>query len=216
MTLLASSVLTDFVLPLGIALGIGAALGLERELAHKPAGLRTQALITFGTTLFIIAVQSMRPEEIGRVAANVLTGLGFLGGGVILRERGNVRGLTTAALIWVNGALGIAIGMHQYILGAIGALAALLTLRVLSAVERRMDKKCRVFQYEIIAGESEDLMRAVHEELSRSHFQDGPVILNRQHGRTLLRFGFCNPPSRHQRFAEALRRIPEIVELKIE
>ncbi len=100
----ASSVLTDFALPLGIALGIGAALGLERELAHKPAGLRTQALITFGTTLFIIAVQSMRPEEVGRVAANVLTGLGFLGGGVILRERGNVRGLTTAALIWVNGA----------------------------------------------------------------------------------------------------------------
>jgi hypothetical protein len=77
-------------------------------------------------------------------------------------------------------------------------------------------EKCRVFQYEVIAGESEDLMRAVHDELSRCHFQNGPVVLSRQSGRTLLRFGFCNPPSRHQRFAEALRRIPEIVELKIE
>jgi putative Mg2+ transporter-C (MgtC) family protein len=204
----------DFLLPLGIALTIGATLGLERELAHKPAGLRTQALITFGTTLFIIAVQSMRLEEIGRVAANVLTGLGFLGGGVILRERGNVRGLTTAALIWVNGALGIAVGMHKYMLAIIGALAALLTLRVLSVVERRMGKKCRVFQYEVIAEESE--MRAVYEELSRSHFQDGPVMLNRQNEKTLLRFALCNPPSRHQRFAETLRRIPEVVELKIE
>lgn len=216
MVFAASSILIDVALPLGIALAIGAALGLERELAHKPAGLRTQALITFGTTLFIIAVQSMRLEEVGRVAANVLTGLGFLGGGVILRDRGNVRGLTTAALIWVNGALGIAVGMHRYVLAIMGALAVLLTLRVLSAAERRMASKCRVFQYELIAEESEDLMRAVHEELSRSHFQDGPVTLVRQNGRLLLRFSFCNPPSRHQRFAETLRRIPELVELKME
>jgi putative Mg2+ transporter-C (MgtC) family protein len=62
----ASSALTDFVLPVGIALGIGAALGLERELAHKPAGLRTQALITLGSTLFIVAVQSIRPGDARR------------------------------------------------------------------------------------------------------------------------------------------------------
>ncbi len=208
--------LTEVLLPLGFALVIGIALGLERELAHKPAGLRTQALITFGTTVFIIAARSMGVEADGRVAANVLTGLGFLGAGVILRDRGNIRGLTTAALIWVNGALGIAVGLQQYILALCGAAIALLTLRTLSTVEQRMGKKCRTLHYEIVAEETEKLTQAVHEELSNSHFQDGQVVLIRQNGKISVRFAFCNPPSRHQRFAEKLRQMPELVELTME
>ncbi len=212
----AGNEMSEVLLPLGFALVIGIALGLERELAHKPAGLRTQALITFGTTVFIIAARSIGVEAGGRVAANVLTGLGFLGGGAILRDRGNVRGLTTAALIWVNGALGIAVGLGEYVLAVSGAAITLLTLRALSAVEQKMDKKCRIFHYEIVAEETDELTRAVHEELSNSHFQDGQVVMIRQSGTVSIRFAFCNPPSRHQQFAERLRQMPELVELRME
>ena len=89
----------EYLPALAVAAAIGLALGLERETAHKPAGLRTQLLVTFGTALFVLAGRTLGEDGGSRVAANVLTGLGFLGGGVILHQRGAVRGLTTAALI---------------------------------------------------------------------------------------------------------------------
>jgi putative Mg2+ transporter-C (MgtC) family protein len=142
--------------------------------------------------------------------------LGFLGAGVIFRDRGNVRGLTTAALIWVTGALGLTAALQNYALAAGGAFTALLALRILGVVETSMATKCRVFQYQVTAQENEGLVRVVHAALGHSHFQEGPLSFGRQDGKILMRFAFCNSPSEHHQFAEALRKMPDVVDLRIE
>jgi len=95
-----------------LAAGLGAALGLEREYRQKPAGLRTNILIALGSALFTI-VSSLIGHEPGntdRISAQIVTGIGFLGGGAILRSGTTIHGMTTAATIWVNAAIGMAAG----------------------------------------------------------------------------------------------------------
>src|SRR5947199_2963780 len=103
---------TDFMLRLLLAAGLGAAIGLEREYRQKPAGLRTNILIALGSALFTtvsIAIASAGGTP-DRIAAQIVTGVGFLGGGAILRSGKSVHGMTTAATIWVNAAVGLACG----------------------------------------------------------------------------------------------------------
>ena len=204
------------LIPLAVASAIGLVLGLEREMSHKPAGLRTQVLVTVGTALFVLAGKSLGTDGVGKIAANVVTGLGFLGAGVILRERGTVRGLTTAALIWVNGALGLAAALENYFSAAAGTVVVLLALRTLGAVEQRMATKCSVHQYQVTARENEELVRAVHDALSRGHFREGPLSFDRQAGGFLMRFAFCDSHSHHQQFAETLRKMPDVLDLKVQ
>ncbi|MFN8544512.1 MAG: MgtC/SapB family protein [Candidatus Binatia bacterium] len=204
------------LIPLAVASAIGLVLGLERELSHKLAGLRTQVLVTVGTALFFLAGKSLGTDGAGKIAANVVTGLGFLGAGVIVRERGTVRGLTTAALIWVNGALGLAAALENYFLAAAGTVVVLLALRTLGAVEQRMATKCSVHQYQVTARENEELVGAVHDALSRGHTQEGPLSFDRQDGRFLMRFAFCNSHSEHQQFAERLRKMSDVLDLKVQ
>src|SRR6187549_140424 len=120
---------TEALLRLALAAALGGAVGLEREFRHKPAGLRTNMLIALGAALF-----SILSIELGagagspdRVAAQVVTGIGFLGAGAILRSGENIHGLTTAATIWVNAAIGMAAGLGLYV---IATGAASLTLIV--------------------------------------------------------------------------------------
>jgi len=134
--------LIDIFLRLALAAGLGGAIGLEREFRHKPAGLRTNMLIALGSALF-----SILSVELGgaagspdRVAAQIVTGIGFLGAGAILRSGENVHGLTTAATIWVNAAIGMAAGAGHFVLAISGTCTALLVLTVLKHVEIRMDR----------------------------------------------------------------------------
>src|SRR5262249_36550183 len=106
---------SDAMLRLLLAAGLGAALGVEREYRQKPAGLRTNILIALGSSLFtIIALNFGRSGgSPDRIVAQVVTGIGFVGGGAILRSRTSVHGMTTAATIWVNAAIGIAAGTGE-------------------------------------------------------------------------------------------------------
>src|SRR5437763_12555929 len=105
----------DLVWRLLLAAVLGAAIGVEREYRQKPAGLRTNILIAIGSCLFTIVSLSLTagaPDR-SRVAGQIVTGIGFLGGGAIMRNRDTVHGMTTAATIWVNAAIGIAAGAGQ-------------------------------------------------------------------------------------------------------
>ena len=106
----------ELLLQLLLATLLGGAIGLERELSGKPAGLRTNILICVGSTLFtVLSVKlSAGVGDPGRVAAQVLTGVGFIGAGTILHTRGSVTGLTSAATIWVVAAIGMALGAGAY------------------------------------------------------------------------------------------------------
>lgn len=129
-----------------IALLIGSIIGLERELRNKPAGLRTHMLVSFGCALFTLMplqVSTLEPSTDGmsRVIQGIATGVGFLGAGEIVRQSSQpsqelqIRGLTSAAAIWVSAALGVAAGCGLWQLGLIGAALTLLVLKVVKKLE---------------------------------------------------------------------------------
>ncbi len=122
-------ILTENILKLGIAVLVGGVIGLEREVQYKAAGFRTIILITLGSTLFTLFSLAIGPDiSPSRIAANIVTGIGFLGAGTILREGGRIGGLTTAATIWLAAALGMGIGAGQieFVLAATGVTLVVL------------------------------------------------------------------------------------------
>jgi putative Mg2+ transporter-C (MgtC) family protein len=116
----------------------GAVIGLERELKHKPAGLRTNVLICLGAAIFTIISGRMAggQDSITRIAAQIVTGVGFLGAGAVIQDRGGVHGLTTAATIWLVASIGMACGARLYFLALISTVLAIGVLLGLAQVDR--------------------------------------------------------------------------------
>src|ERR671912_933748 len=118
---------------------LGALLGFERELRQKSAGLRTNILIAIGSALFTLMSYEMASEaaggDPGRIAAQIVTGIGFLGAGAIMRTHAGVQGLTTAATVWVNAAVGVAAGGGEYHLAFLATAVTVAVLLVLEPLE---------------------------------------------------------------------------------
>jgi putative Mg2+ transporter-C (MgtC) family protein len=124
---------------------IGAIIGLERETHRQPAGLRTHILICLGASLIMLlsiyipqTFQNFQNGDPGRIAAQVVSGIGFLGAGAIMKYGVNVKGLTTAASIWVIAALGLAIGAGMYIAAIIGTVILLISLVAMDIIEKKL------------------------------------------------------------------------------
>lgn len=134
------SVLADEIIKIGLSLLVGSLLGLEREYRNKPAGFRTIALICVGATLFTILSHRLGNEgNSDRVAANIITGIGFIGAGVIFKGGSRVFGLTTAATIWVAAGIGMAIGAGEYILSFIVLVVVLTVLSLFEYFQNSLD-----------------------------------------------------------------------------
>jgi putative Mg2+ transporter-C (MgtC) family protein len=134
-----------------LAVVCGAAVGLERQLKHKPAGLRTNVLICLGAAVFTVISRQMADgqDSITRIAAQIVTGVGFLGAGAVIQDRGGVHGLTTAATIWLVASIGMACGAKQYYLAIITTVLAIAVLLGLAQVDKylkanRPDEKRRL------------------------------------------------------------------------
>ena len=144
----------DDLLKFSLALLVGALIGLERELRDKSAGLRTLMIICGGSALFTILSLKMVSGDQSRIAANIVTGVGFIGAGVILREGGHIKGLTTASMIWLVAALGMGIGSGQMALSISAALIIFLLLWLVPFFERRVEciHVTRVYTIKSMAG----------------------------------------------------------------
>ena len=116
-----------------LAAGLGAFVGLERELRGYPAGVRTMALVALGSALFTEISQTFGSED--RIAAGIVTGVGFLGAGVIFREGYTVKGITTAATIWSAAAIGMSVGRELYLVAIPGAVLIFLLLEARPVVQ---------------------------------------------------------------------------------
>jgi putative Mg2+ transporter-C (MgtC) family protein len=129
-------------LRLGLACALAMLIGLEREKPHRAAGLRTHMLVGLGAALFVIAAlaQGVNPDASSRVIQGVIQGIGFLGAGTIfvLSDRMEVRGLTTAASIWVTAGIGIACGLGEFWVACIGTALAWFALRPMKVIEERV------------------------------------------------------------------------------
>src|SRR5207245_2291658 len=132
----------DLMLRLLLAAGLGAAIGVERELRQKAAGLRTNMLIAVGSALFtVVSIELARAGGTpDRIAAQIVSGIGFLGAGSILRSGKSVHGMTTAATIWVNSAVGMAAGAGLYGLATAATIITLVVLAALPFVEQYLDR----------------------------------------------------------------------------
>ena len=132
----------DIVLRLGSAILIGVAIGLNRDLHHKPTGMRTLGLVALGSTLAVLAVAG-DPAAVSRVIQGIITGIGFLGAGVILHRPtgGKVHGLTTAASIWVTAALGVLCGIAAWPILVVGVSLVLLLLVFGGPIEKWCHKR---------------------------------------------------------------------------
>ncbi|NHM26250.1 MgtC/SapB family protein [Desulfofundulus sp. TPOSR] len=132
--------LQEMIARLLLAFLVGFFIGLEREIRHKPAGVRTHALVCLGSALFtlissygfmsLLGTTPYQPGDPARIAAQIVTGVGFIGGGIIFKDRDHIRGLTTAASIWLTAGLGTGIGAGLYVPSLVAAVLGYLTLKL--------------------------------------------------------------------------------------
>lgn len=121
----------DFAIRLGVCLVFGALIGVERELRNKPAGISTNCFVMAGACLFTFVSISIDPNSPARIAAQVVSGVGFLGAGMILKSDSNtIKNLTTAAAVWFAAAIGMVIGFGWYGVAAIATVYAVLVPRI--------------------------------------------------------------------------------------
>lgn len=138
----------ELLLRLGASFVVGALIGLERERHQRPAGLRTHILVSMASAVFamVSVIVAGSGNDPGRIAAQVVTGIGFLGAGTIMRHGSTVRGLTTAASLWMAAALGLAAGFGWYLGAGAAALAALLVLTVVKLLEDRLPRSAETVE----------------------------------------------------------------------
>jgi putative Mg2+ transporter-C (MgtC) family protein len=147
-----------------VAFILGAVIGIEREVRSKPAGFRTMILICVGSCLYTILSKESSDVSPDRIASNIVTGIGFIGAGVIFKEGISVNGLTTAALIWITAALGMAVGYHNYPIAIVVASMVVTALFVLEPVQRFINNLHKVKDYKIKTVSTGNLFRKDLEE----------------------------------------------------
>lgn len=137
--------LFEFVIKIGLSVLLGSLIGIEREKSQHPAGLRTMILVCLGSTLFMFVPYYVINDtflgsnvnlDITRVAAGVITGIGFLGAGVIFKAGANVHGLTTAASIWIASSVGLLVAIGFYMLAIIATIVIVMVLHFFHTIER--------------------------------------------------------------------------------
>lgn len=130
---------TELIARLVVSAALGAVVGLEREMNHKPAGLRTHMLVSIGACLFTTIIFMSITDNLGPAISGIITGIGFIGGGSIIATRGHIQGITTAASLWAVAAIGFAVGTGNYVL-AISATIIVFIILQLRKVEEKLKK----------------------------------------------------------------------------
>jgi len=174
---------TDDLIKIGLAVLCGGILGIERQYKNKTAGFRTIILICLGSTLYTMVAQRMGAGA----NINIVTGIGFIGAGVIFKDNLSVNGLTTAAVIWVSAAIGMAIGTNNYLLSIITSLLTILVLWLFHYLEDYMDKVHHDKQYSFVFADSEfDNVHMVEEIVKSHHLRSFRMQINKYDGNLLL------------------------------
>jgi putative Mg2+ transporter-C (MgtC) family protein len=205
----------DEILRIVLAVVAGGIIGAEREYREKAAGFRTIILITLGATLFtIFSIHIGGPSNPDRIAANVVTGIGFLGAGAILRNDFGVTGITTAATTWLAAAIGMGLGGGYYAQIGVAMLVILSVMWFFPYVEREIDRRRSSRTYEVVIGL--DFIKLG--EIEAAFKQLGLRLSNHRHlktGETLSCFySVYGNPKKHNMLVEKFLEDPEVIELK--
>ena len=215
------SALTTFLVRAGFAIFCGALIGIERERKGKPAGFRTNTLICLGSTLymlvseFVFAKMGVTNTDPTRIAAQVVTGIGFLGAGTIIQSRGTITGLTSAATIWVVAAIGLLIGAGFPLLGLLCTVLVLLTLVGLAKIEPRLLGKCHFVSCNVGFIDDGGRTRVELATILAEHDIDlSELDIERvNHNTSKLRLQFCDKHPSHHRFLTQLWKAHGVTEV---
>jgi putative Mg2+ transporter-C (MgtC) family protein len=154
-------------LRLMISFIIGGAIGLEREYRSKAAGLRTMIMICLGSTIFTELSISLGGTSPDQIASTIVTGVGFLGAGVIFKDGMTISGITTATTIWISAALGMAVGAGEYFIAIVSSLVVLVVLTGLEKIQLIVERLHQSRSYKIIFIQSENFGEHLEEHLQK-------------------------------------------------
>lgn len=183
--------LSQTLLRLALAAFLGGAIGLEREVRHKPAGLRTNLFICVGAALFTLLSDRLAGSFGGdhtRIAAQIIPGIGFIGAGSILHSRGSVTGLTTAATLFVVASIGMAVGGGLYVTAILAAVVVAVALNALLWFETRFNLKPITANFEVIGPNADALLAEINEVLDEEGHAMKTVHIARHDGESKVRF----------------------------
>jgi MgtC family len=231
--------LHQFEYRLALALGLGAVLGIERQLHHKPAGTKTHALVAVGAALFVLLAEDMPGDAsaTGRVAAQIITGIGFLGAGTILRrDNTTITGLTTAATIWCAGAIGTLAGLGSWYQAAIGTAFILVANVLLEPLDVFINRRspwgrnmsplpsgptpalttgCRLVVTLAPGAESAKAVTSVHQLVWACHPQAVTVSVNASGPAIRISADLLVPTEELNILFAALQALPGIIEVQV-
>ena len=214
-----AELLSKSMVRLTLAAILGGIIGLERAFKRRPAGLRTNMFICFGSAMFTILSNDLAAEwGIGdhtRIAAQIIPGIGFIGAGSILHAKGSVTGLTTAATIFVVASIGMACGGGQYLLAIFATMLIYLALHLLGLLERRFNLKPLMMNYMIVSEKSaDDLVSEVNSILEEQGKEMQGMRLSRTAGKERLVFSVDGTRSEHDELAGRLRQSEDLQNLE--
>lgn len=190
---------------------LGGLIGLERELSSKPAGLRTNMLICVGAALFtelsiliavahneqVMAGAIVAPADPGRIAAQIVTGIGFLGAGTILQSRGSIVGLTTAATIWVVAAIGMAAGARAYGVAIVATVLVAVVLGILGRVAESLTWRIGRKRYSIDIDPEPETLRSLEALFTRAGLRIRTTSIERSPGKYKVEYELQGPRRAH-------------------
>src|SRR5437868_10858714 len=190
------TVLTSTLARLSLAAVLGGVIGLERQLRHKPAGLRTNMFICFGAAMFTVLSDQLAGGLGGdhtRVAAQIIPGIGFIGAGSILHARGSVVGLTTAATLFVVASVGMATGGGLYVTAIFATIVILIALALLGKLERKFGMRSMLVTYEVTGVSAETVLVEANRVLDEVHSAMQNVRIAGSPGHVRLLFNVDGP-----------------------
>ncbi|MBN1566072.1 MAG: MgtC/SapB family protein [Anaerolineae bacterium] len=209
-------VLPEDAIKLLLALLVGGLIGAEREYRDKAAGFRTMIFICIGSTLFtMFSIKIADNSDPARIAAQIVSGIGFLGGGAILRGEGRVHGLTTAATIWLVAALGMGIASDYYTIALVATLIILVVLWIFPFIERLIDNVHHAEVYEItspITPDSFDNLHALFKEHNLHIFKHKRYKVT---GKMVSTWEVHGAPRNHRALTQVLMDHDDVIEFQV-
>lgn len=205
-----SAFLSQTATRLVLAAFLGGAIGLEREVKHKPAGLRTNLFICVGAAMFTLLSDRLAASFGGdhtRIAAQIIPGIGFIGAGSILHSRGSVSGLTTAATLFVVASIGMAVGGGLYVTAILAAIVVAVALNTLLWFEMRFNLKPVIASYDLVATHSDAVLADVNAVLKDEGQEMRTVRIGRDEGVARLHFTVAATRREQHDLFERLRHI---------
>src|SRR5436309_615030 len=203
-------------LKLLIAAILGGIIGIEREIRDKPAGLRTNILICVGSTLFM-SISTKVAHVLGgdptRIAAQIISGIGFLGAGAVLHSYGFVMGLTTAATIWVVAGVGMALGSGMYLVAVFATGMSLVTLYFLSFIEDKIQGR-RSYSYALVVTDLNQALASINKVLQDSSVTAASFNLKKEAGHYSVWFNLVIPRDTNIKIIQRLSEVPEIIQVE--